>query len=65
MESKLFDVRWGAGYAHPDNKTVNIEEITEENGWDIYNIEKIDALRIGQGVDCSDIGGEVFVNRIK
>jgi acetyl-CoA carboxylase carboxyltransferase component len=63
--NKSFDVRWGAGYAHPDNKTVYMSEITEENGWDIYNIEKIEALRIGQGVDCSDIGGEVFVTRIK
>jgi hypothetical protein len=62
---KLFDVRWGAGYAHPDNKTVYMSEITEENGWDIYNIEKIADLQIGQGVDCSDIGGDVFVTRIK
>ena len=65
MKTKLFDVRWGAGYAHPDNKTVSMDEITEENGWDIYNIEKIEALRLDEGVDCSDIGGEVYVTRIQ
>lgn len=62
--AKLYDVRWGGGYAYPDSKIVREEEISEENGWDTYNLEKIAELRVNQGVDCSDYGGEIYVKRV-
>jgi hypothetical protein len=63
--TKLFNVRWGAGYAHPDNKTLSIDDFTEDNGWDSLSIEKVEDLQLGQIADCSDIGGDVYVERIQ
>ena len=63
--TKLFNVKWGSGYAHPDNKTLSIDEFTEDNGWDSWSIEKVEDLQLGQTADCSDIGGDVYVERIQ
>lgn len=63
--SKLFEIRWGSGYAHPDNKIVGLDFISPEYGWDDLSIEKVEDLQVGQTADCSDIGGEVYVKRIQ
>jgi hypothetical protein len=63
--NKLFQVRWGSGYAHPDNKIVGLDFISEDYGWDEFSIEKVNDLQVGQIADCSDIGGDVYVERIQ
>jgi len=63
--NKLFEIKWGAGYAHPDNKIVGLDFITEDYGWHDCSIEKVEGLEVGQTADCSDIGGEVYVKRIQ
>jgi len=63
--NKLFEIKWGAGYSHPDNKIVGLDFITEDYGWHDCSIEKVEALEVGQTADCSDIGGDVYVKRIK
>jgi hypothetical protein len=63
--TKLFEVTWGSGYEHPDNKIVGMDFIHEDYGWDGWSIEKVEDLEVGQVADCSDIGGDVYVKRIK
>lgn len=65
QEPKLFNVRWGSGYIHPDNRTVDMAEFVHANGWDELSIEKVEDLQVGQVADCSDMSGDVYVERIK
>ena len=62
---KLFQVRWGSGYAHPDNRIVDMKEFISDNGWEDWSIEKIEDLQVGQIANCCDIGGDVYVERIQ
>ncbi len=61
---KAFKVKWGSGYVNQTTSIVYMDDINNENGWDESSLEKIDDLQVGQYADCSDIGGDVFVQRI-
>ena len=61
---KKFKATWGEGYVHPETSIISLDEIDNNNGWEEWAIEKIDALAIGQSADCSDISGVVNVQRI-
>lgn len=63
--NKLFKATWGDGYALKKSEVIGLDLITEENGWWKENIEAIQDSAIGEIVDCSDIGGVLFVERVK
>ena len=62
--TKQFKATWGEGYVNPGSKIITFDDITEENGWDVYNIDKLENAHIGEVVNCSDISGVLFVERI-
>jgi len=62
--TKQFKATWGEGYVNPGSKVITFDDITEENGWDVYNIDKLENAYIGEVVNCSDISGILFVERI-
>ena len=61
---KQFKATWGEGYAFPDYKVITLEDITEENGWWEENIDAIENARVGEVINCSDISGLLYVERI-
>lgn len=61
---KTFKATWGDGYYQPGSKIITLDDITEDNGWWPENIEAIEESKIGQVVDCSDIGGVLHVERV-
>jgi len=63
--TKLFKATWGAGYALQKSEVIGLDLITEENGWWEENIEAIQNAYIGEIVNCSDIGGDLIVERVK
>ena len=62
---KQYEIKWGSGYTHKDNKIVSENEINEDNGWTNQSIHQIKMLNVGDSTDCSDLSGEVWVTRIK
>ena len=62
--TKQFIATWGDGYVNPGSKVITIDDINEENGWDVYYIEELNNARVGEVVNCSDISGVLHVKRI-
>jgi hypothetical protein len=63
--TKLFKATWGAGYKLQKSEVIGLDLITEANGWWEENIEAIQNSQIGDIVDCSDIGGDLIVERVQ
>jgi hypothetical protein len=64
QDTKRFKATWGEGYVNPGSKEITLADITEENGWHSENIDKLESAYIGEVVNCSDISGILFVQRI-
>ena len=63
--SKLFKATWGDGYMVKKTEIISLDIITEENGWWEENIQAIEDAKIGDVVNCSDIGGVFHVERVQ
>jgi len=64
QDTKRFKATWGEGYYNPGSKEITLADITEENGWDDWAIEKVMSLEVQEACDCSDYSGILFVQRI-
>lgn len=62
---KIFQAEWGEGYVKAGSALLTFDDITEENGWFDWCIEKLEDARVGQTVDCSCISGVLHVTRIQ
>ena len=57
-------VFWGLGYINQRRETYPLTFFTQDHGFSGNDIEKINALRVSEGVDISDEQGEVFISRL-
>lgn len=64
-EQKQFVATWGAGYVTQETRTLTMSEITEDNGYFEWGIEKVEALQVGQTADLSDMSGDLTITRVK
>jgi len=62
---KEFVATWGAGYATQETRNLKMSDITEDNGYFEWGIEKVEALQIGQTADLSDMSGDLTITRVK
>ena len=60
-----FVATWGAGYATQETRNISMSDITEDNGYFEWGIEKVEALQLGQTADLSDMSGDLTITRIK
>jgi hypothetical protein len=60
---KQFLVVWSDGYEPAENKLVTLDFFSEDNGYEVEDLEAIDALAEGQELDLSDLGGTHTVTR--
>jgi len=65
MEQKLFEATWGAGYHNQETRILKMEEITEDDGYFEWGVELVEALKVGQIADLSDMSGDLTIKRIK
>lgn len=63
--TKLFSATWGAGYVTQETRTLTLSDITEDNGYFEWGIEKVEALQVGQTADLSDMSGDLTITRVK
>ncbi len=64
-EEKMFEVRWGRGYVTPKTLEVNESFFTEDMGYEVEDIEKINELDIDEMVYIADLSGEQIIRRIE
>lgn len=62
---KTFRALWGEGYVKAGSAIITMADMSEENGWDDYNIGRLEKAYVGEIVDCTDISGVLFVQRIE
>lgn len=62
--SKQFKATWGEGYVFQETKVLTPEDITPEFGWDEDTIQRLENAYVGEVVNCSDLSGVLFVQRI-
>ena len=60
---KQFLVVWSDGYEPAESKLVALDFFSEDNGYEAEDLEAIDALKEGQDLDLSDLGGTHTVTR--
>jgi hypothetical protein len=64
-DPRQFVATWGAGYATQETRNLTMSEITEDNGYFEWGIEKVEALQVGQTADLSDMSGDLTITRVK
>ena len=65
IDSRQFVATWGAGYATQETRNLTMSEITEDNGYFEWGVDKVEALQVGQTADLSDMSGDLTITRIK
>lgn len=64
-EEKEFWCKWGEGYYTPEEKMVAMTNFSEENGYDIEDVENISKMKIGDEIDLTQVGAVHTVKRVK
>ena len=61
--ARLYDATWDETYVLPRTDTVSEDYFHSDNGYDAIDIQRIDALRVGEQVELDN--GHHLVKRIQ